>query len=356
MLKVNDSAAFYEVWGIWTATDTDTDGASQSICRGDIYWLYGSDYVASVMGLYVKILTKSEDPTVPGDTDTYSIVLDTPWGGRTDSGTTWLSGVTIKLEFDDLKLTGSCNELEVSFSELRYYVDGVLKKTIGASSQTISPWSYRRIVIEGGPSATLNPEPNYSAPGCDAHWADVQPGYTHQSTGDLEFRIKRNSAYLDIDIDNGMAPPSLSCGDCDEVTLPLLEWDSGTHDTRSIITHSKDYDYRLVTDDGVGDCDCVPGPTIVPAAGHLWHIFRKVVKNYSWVSIARRDAPMRQHFRHKETICFPVTSSTDDTTTTETHCICQSVQHGEEARGTTYCYEILTPGVCGGDGGDGGGS
>jgi hypothetical protein len=348
LLKRNDSDGAVDLWfeRTWTATDNDTNGGMSSILTSFQQFLYGDIYVAGSMGIQVKLQTKTADPFTPGDTDHYQIDLTTPWATWSSGNiATFLSSSVTRLEIDDAQVTGDCTTITFSFSEIRFYVGGVLKKTISGTSQSFSGWSAIHMgVWSDSPVATMNPNPTFGPFDCEAHHSGIGAGYTHECTCSSSTQIKRNGSHVQIDLDQSQNPPANSCGDCDEITLYTVGWNGA--DTTYITVQARLYDYRQVTDHGLNYCYCNPPPTLVPAQAYFWDLFRKTIAQGCTVGVRGIESSVVGFHFEESSQCNPADPILITSDVTEAHSFCDFLRSGHEAQGTTYCYEVVVAGAC----------
>jgi hypothetical protein len=153
-IHTNEAARDYRFRVRSEATgSTNRDRPYNARATGTLTW--GNAYAGGSHGIELKI---RQDRYAGGVTD-YTVTLTTPWGTFSYNAGGWPVSIESILEFDNLKLvvTSSCG-WTLSFDECRWYVDGVLRQTIGAQSQSGTGFDLRLDIFKIAAFAQLTGE------------------------------------------------------------------------------------------------------------------------------------------------------------------------------------------------------
>ncbi len=322
----------------------------QRFVTGTYTYTYGNAYsaVPTKHGWRIVVQTQSDNPLIPGSQDAYTITFSCPWHADVVvSGSTFLTAATLLVQIDDEVLTGDCDTWTHAFSELRFYVDGVLKLTVGAQSDSGTGYDPRlnidseAIRVYSNPAIISNPAP----PTCTALITDQPYGTLHiDATTEGFFRYRRSGdsdwTYPELAF---KILPLIGVEDCDDCE-PSFGLTVGSNSYNNIITAQLQYD-QVITDLGVKSCVCTT-PGSVPSTRRVWYVDQTYVFKETEVHVHRKDGPMRIHEEGIDVNCNGIDDSETDTVS-EPYTICESFLSGSYGLWRICCITVLTPGTCG---------
>jgi hypothetical protein len=321
----------------------------------DSWVTYGVPYSGSLpekSGIYIRARIYA---TLGSSTIHYEVVLNSPWGDFTKTGTlaAWPSSsdpFEVRLELDDVTLSvPNCDSWTYASGDLRLYIENVLEYTItgplGDSGtgydRRENTFDVRQTALAGGLPAS-----------CDA---TTTTDYLRGSTT-AGYRYDRGSGWMydPIVIDNTITWPyteDLSCnpttcpGDHDRILVP------GSNQSWSVVLPFQHLDAIRRTYLGNFCCDCNGGPscTVQQACYDVHSIEHEYDRR---VTACKLDPATMGIFEHEretcaDTFCSGLTTPTCDTVTSTEPYTYARVRHDVRSEDTrTCCYTITQPGIC----------
>jgi len=170
MFYPNDPATNYRYRGSTDATKLRI-GTQALVVTSNLLIRFGNEYAAD-RGIAVTTTLRGD----AGDSNFYTdIRLHTPWDTDytvTHSG--WVTDDDWELYIDDAELTTNCHSWEFTFSELRFYNEGVLVKTIPGNSVSGLAYDRRMTTVKATLTQLINNSLFFfQLPGCDAVASDT---------------------------------------------------------------------------------------------------------------------------------------------------------------------------------------
>jgi hypothetical protein len=336
----NESARDYR----FRADSTSTHGTTHSVALSStsrLRILWGKSYSAGVTGIEVKLYSNETSGGVQSQVAT----LTTPWGTFTVSSATWVSSHTTRVELDDttLVVNRDCT-FTLTFSELRWYVNGTLEETISGKTVTGINFDLRKDVVF-----------------LEAHVNEDHPVMVCTDTAPSPLTCALSFAAEPTYSDNvansvtgGYQWYNGTTWVADSVQLKTVTWPSttcscgGTHPTPSEtdsynVTVISDYSEQLSkTNEGNFTCTC-------PTSGYItWNIWRKnldALFRQSWVNIIPDSSGIKDH-RCVALIECPGDSDTQTTNSTESDTYMEMYILDNNIEVETYCSKVLSSIPC----------
>lgn len=303
--------------------------------------LYGSAYDDLVNGIQVTTTTEN-DPSTTGTG--YTIVLHTPWGTHTLSGSTFLTSALSKIEIDPpagggpiLTLNADCSWV-FAFDELRWYVDlgagYVLRKTISAQSQSGINFDKRLNAWYALPQATEFPNLTILGPPICADTYAHQTVITEDATASIgggwewDDGAGWNSDSIALDT---LAVPVITC-DCTKV-IPTI---TGSDSMDLLVTSLYFHDVTKVNNGHV-TCPCGTGTAILDTWRTTDEQRTELAEIYAYPS----DWGILKTTVHTEAWCNASETSPADVTTVEAVTYCAVYLSVNVAKGYRDCNSIF---------------
>lgn len=346
-----------------TDTLTDTD------CYTEMTLTWGNAYHATNHGVRVEYRNWNDAGSA---TDNFSLILTGGmWGASyTLTGTGWDTEVKVRIEIDDLELeTPDCDEWELRASELRLYLDDVLKYTVALTTETGTGYDVRENVVGIACQAIGNLFPTDALPICPG--TDHTYHYTNSVFSDQGYDSGYRWApagtttwhYDHVEIDNdeeAPVPNEDECGACGCTwPLPAIGIDSYHSDnfqwSWGVELNALWYQKQEVSATWRVTMYCTnPQPGDVPAIWDVWQIDFNFRYQTSNTNLAPANSPMRETLRTRTSNCYcqdssvvPAVDTQDNDTTTGSFCYCESGQRVDRKVKRKYCSSIVQNAMCG---------
>lgn len=276
-------------------------------------------YLRIQWGTSSSIQIKLYDTDNGSGTQTTQATLTTPWGTFTSTlGGTWNSAHDSAIQIDGFYISvGSNCAYTMGFTELRWYVEGVLEETI--SAQTVTGTGYDRrlnyvegeaLVNEGFASVICDPELSPTYPACAASLA-AETTYSSTSSISLTYGWQwfNTGTGLWVSDDVSILTVTTPTSTCTCVgTLPVLS-EANSYD---LVVNASYENSRTKTDLGTATCTC---PTSGFQTWGYWKTNRVNFYKNSKMAAMPETSDILSHTKYALVDCFDDTDSSTSTTT-----------------------------------------
>lgn len=313
--------------------------ATGATCTTIFTLLYGKDYAAGTSGIRI-VLEMFDDGA---GTTSWTATLITPWAANVVVTDVGFLDITALLEMDDAQLTMTCSDWELSFSELRWFVNGNLEATISAQVDSDTGCDLRFNAAKCEPTATFFAH-SVGGPPCGLT-RGAQLSYSNSVINNTLWGWQWWNGTIwvsdSIDLPSGTTAPSVSGCTCTEPILLAEVTQDGSWEIEIEVKQEEETEI-VDLDDMVGNCAAGP---ITPTICQLWRIDYKYDNIECWINGATRQAGIKSH-RHYTAVTCDGNSDTTDATGNEPHTKCEIYRETGHSEVNTHCFETIQEGDC----------